>query len=204
MRMEGHPALQGELRGPLPREFSAELFDDEHRATGSSELVWRLAAEAYGEDYPVEVPAVGFDDLVGARTVCLSAARRAWACAGRPCLRPGRAGPVVSESDRRGLDRRRLLAGRGRERFRPCVLVRTPERARFIVGDLTGTGLPDRCTDAVLCFDAVFFADDRIAALQEVRRVLRAGGRYVFTAVETATPTRPAHVTDWGLAGRGR
>jgi ubiquinone/menaquinone biosynthesis C-methylase UbiE len=71
------------------------------------------------------------------------------------------------------------------------------DRARFLVGDLTATGLADRSAEAVVCLDAVFFAEDRIAALREVNRLLGSGGRYAFTAPETDPPTRPAHVPDW-------
>jgi ubiquinone/menaquinone biosynthesis C-methylase UbiE len=199
MRMEGRPAIQGALSGPLPREFSAELFDDEHRATGSSELVWRLAAEAYGEDYPVEVQPWGSTTwwVLGR---CVSALRvgPGHVLVDLAC---GRGGPGLwlaraTGADLIGVDYSPVAVESASARASSFV---PPERARFVVGDLTATGLPDRCADAVLCFDAIFFADDRIAALREVRRVLRAGGRYVFTALETDTPTRPAHVTDWRL-----
>src|SRR2546428_13275150 len=45
----------GALRGPPPRPISAATFNQAHGATAHSELVWRLAAQAYGEDYPSEV-----------------------------------------------------------------------------------------------------------------------------------------------------
>src|SRR5829696_8366166 len=47
--------LPGALRGPGPMPLSPVLFDDAFTATARSDLVWRLAAEAYGEDYPAEV-----------------------------------------------------------------------------------------------------------------------------------------------------
>ena len=72
-----------------------------------------------------------------------------------------------------------------------------PVRARFRVGDLAATGLEDGIADAVVCFDAIFFAPDRIAALSEVRRILRPGGRFVFTADEKITTDRPSDVSDW-------
>ncbi len=56
--------------------------------------------------------------------------------------------------------------------------------ARFHVGDLTASGLPDACADAVLCTDAIQFPDDPSAAYREIRRVLKAGGRVGLTCWE--------------------
>jgi SAM-dependent methyltransferase len=56
--------------------------------------------------------------------------------------------------------------------------------ASFRVGDLTATGLPDGCADAVLCTDAIQFPDDPPAAYREIRRVLRGGGRVALTCWE--------------------
>ena len=54
------------------------------------------------------------------------------------------------------------------------------------MGTLQATGLDDGELDAAVCLDAIFFTPDRIAALREVRRVLRPGGRFLFTADERA------------------
>ncbi len=78
-----------------------------------------------------------------------------------------------------------------------------PGRARFAVGTLQATGLDDGELDAAVCLDAIFFAPDRIAALREVRRVLRPGGRFLFTADERARPELPHPVPDWTPVGRG-
>lgn len=56
--------------------------------------------------------------------------------------------------------------------------------AEFRVGDLTASGLPDRCGNAVLCTDSIQFADDPAAAYREFRRVLKPGGRVVLTGWE--------------------
>lgn len=63
-----------------------------------------------------------------------------------------------------------------------------PGRARFVVGDLVATGLPAAAADAMLCIDAVQFADPPLAALQEFRRVLVPGGRLVLTCWQAADP----------------
>lgn len=61
--------------------------------------------------------------------------------------------------------------------------------AEFRVGDLTHTGLPDSSVDAVMCVDAIQFAEPFAAAVQECRRVLRPGGRLVLTGWEALDPT---------------
>jgi ubiquinone/menaquinone biosynthesis C-methylase UbiE len=53
--------------------------------------------------------------------------------------------------------------------------------ARFVVGDLTNTTLPDTHADAVVSIDALHFAASPPAAAAEVRRILRPAGRLVLT-----------------------
>ena len=53
--------------------------------------------------------------------------------------------------------------------------------AGFFVGDYTAAGLRDGCADAVVCVDAMQFADPPLAGLRECRRLLSAGGRVEVT-----------------------
>jgi ubiquinone/menaquinone biosynthesis C-methylase UbiE len=55
------------------------------------------------------------------------------------------------------------------------------DRARYVVGDLTGTGLPDATADAAICIDAMHFPAEPVAAAAEAARILRPGGRLVLT-----------------------
>ena len=82
--------------------------------------------------------------------------------------------------------------------------------ARFWVGGLTASGLPDASADAVLCTDAIQFPDDPPAAYRELRRVLRPGGRVALTCwepVERDDERLPARLRRVdlaaGLAGAG-
>jgi SAM-dependent methyltransferase len=56
------------------------------------------------------------------------------------------------------------------------------DRARFVVGDATAPlEFEDRTFDGLLCIDSMNHFPDRLAVLREWRRVLKAGGRAVFT-----------------------
>lgn len=48
---------------------------------------------------------------------------------------------------------------------------------RFVDADFTEIPLPDHAVDVVMAVHALLFADDRVSALREWRRVTRAGGR---------------------------
>jgi SAM-dependent methyltransferase len=60
--------------------------------------------------------------------------------------------------------------------------------ARFEVGELTATGLDAASVAAVMCVDAVQFADDPGAVYRELRRILVPGGRAVVTCWEPVDP----------------
>ena len=56
------------------------------------------------------------------------------------------------------------------------------DRAEFLTGDAAATlDFPDGSFDAVTCFDAINHLPDRKRVLAEWRRVLRPGGRLLFT-----------------------
>jgi SAM-dependent methyltransferase len=56
--------------------------------------------------------------------------------------------------------------------------------ASFRLGELTATGLPDACAEAVLCTDAIQFPDEPSVAYDEIRRVIKPGGRVALTCWE--------------------
>jgi ubiquinone/menaquinone biosynthesis C-methylase UbiE len=191
------PVLQGAQRGPLPRAVSPATFDRAHGLTAPNELILRLAAEAYGVDYPEEVQPWGMTTwwTLGR---CVSALRVG---PGRLLvdLACGRGGPGLwlaraTGAELIGVDWSPVAVEAATARAADFV---PPGRARFLVGDLAASGLHDAEADALVCLDAIFFAEDRIAALREVRRLLRPEGRYLFTAPEVATPTQAFHVHDW-------
>jgi SAM-dependent methyltransferase len=57
-------------------------------------------------------------------------------------------------------------------------------RADYQCRSFVDTGLPDACADGVIAVEALAFASDRFAAVAEVRRILRPGGRAVITVAE--------------------
>jgi SAM-dependent methyltransferase len=66
---------------------------------------------------------------------------------------------------------------------RECA-ARLNRTADFRVGDLAATGLEPGSVDAVMCIDAIQFAEDAAAAYRELLRVVRPGGRAVLTCWE--------------------
>lgn len=71
------------------------------------------------------------------------------------------------------------------------------ERAVFELGSFSETGREAASFDAAMTIDALQYAPDKVAASAEIARILRPGGRFVFTAFEV-DPTRVAGLPVWG------
>ena len=80
----------------------------------------------------------------------------------------GADGSAVAVSDAR--DRRQLFPGAA--------------SARFLVTDVTRTGLADSCADVVACIDVLQVLDDHAALLAETARLVKPGGRAMITTWE--------------------
>jgi SAM-dependent methyltransferase len=70
--------------------------------------------------------------------------------------------------------------------------------ADFRVGSFESTGLESDVADAVMSVDALLFAPDKEAAVRELRRILRTGGRLVLTSWDYHSQPvgRPPQVDD--------
>jgi SAM-dependent methyltransferase len=188
-----------EVRGSrfeMPPDLNPASFDVAHGSTAKNKLLWRLAAEAYGCDYPAEIEAWGMTTwwTLG-RYVSELMVGPGQTFADLAC---GRGGPGLWVARATGAD---LIgvdwspAGVAEAEGRASHFVPTG-RARFQVGDLAATGLATASLAGAMCADAIFFASDRVAAFSEIARVLETGARFVFTADES-DDERPASVPDW-------
>jgi ubiquinone/menaquinone biosynthesis C-methylase UbiE len=70
-------------------------------------------------------------------------------------------------------------------------------RAEFLRGTFAATGLEGSSVDSVMTVDALQYAPDKRAAIEEVARVLRPGGRFVFACFEVE-PSRVQNVPVFG------
>jgi len=69
--------------------------------------------------------------------------------------------------------------------------------ARFVLGTFAETGLQDASADGAMSEDAIQYAPNKSAAMREAARILRPGGRLVFTAFELD----PGHVQGLPVLG---
>jgi SAM-dependent methyltransferase len=70
-------------------------------------------------------------------------------------------------------------------------------RYEYRRASFSATGLPDGCADGVVAIEALPMAPDRAAALAEVHRVLRPGGRATFTGGERRGPAGNGAAFRW-------
>ena len=76
-------------------------------------------------------------------------------------------------------------------------------RSEFRVGTLVATGLATGAADALMCLDAVQFAEPPLAGLREFHRLLKPGGRLALTcweAVSAADERVPPRIRAVNLA----
>jgi ubiquinone/menaquinone biosynthesis C-methylase UbiE len=87
-----------------------------------------------------------------------------------------------------GVDASRTMLARGAEDLRRSNLA----NVALVRGDATALPLRDDCCDAACCFAALHLFDDPMAALDEMVRVLRPGGRIaLMTSVRRQLTVRP-------------
>jgi ubiquinone/menaquinone biosynthesis C-methylase UbiE len=185
---------------------SATDFDQDFSAAGTSaglRRVWELAAP----DLPPEVQPFSFVSAAllrhVARALCLSPGQT---LADLGC---GRGGPGLWLARETGVS----LVGVDfspvaiDQATRRAALFGVTAKARFVVGDLTDTALPDAQADAAVSIDAFHFAAGPAAAAAEARRILRPAGRLVLTNWQPKVPgdaRLPARLRiDWPRLLRG-
>jgi SAM-dependent methyltransferase len=166
------------------RTVTAEFFDGIFEAYERSPVLPELMRSALDERLPTEVEPYSFITL-NALTEIKARLRLA---AGELLvdLACGRGGPgmwVARGAGGRlvGVDFSAVAVAQARARVEAFQLA---GRAQFRVGQLQATGLAEAAADALMCVDAIQFAGDPALAVREVLRVLRPGGRAVFTTWE--------------------
>jgi SAM-dependent methyltransferase len=169
----------------MEQSIIAAGYDAVHGGMSKSPTLRRMWHElAEGLDFPEEFGHISFTTLPELRRM-----------AGELGLRPGdtlvdlgcgMAGPALwmaRETGARltGVDISSVATARASARAAEMGL---SDRARFVVGSFEDATLESGSADGAMSEDALQYTPDKQAAMAEAARILRPGGRFVFTAYE--------------------
>jgi SAM-dependent methyltransferase len=174
-------------------------WDAEFAAILVSDLLPRLAQQAIGADYPFELRPYGFTTWTLLREIGTRLDLRAGQTLLDLGTGEGGIGLWLAQEHHTRLIALDFSAEalRAAERFAAGRNTRVEREYRQ--ADFTDTGLAAASVDAAVCFDVLHYLADRDAALREVRRILRPGGRIACTVFELAGEDYRSTVEDAGL-----
>lgn len=182
-------------------------WDPEYAVIARSDLLPRLAREAFGPQYPHELRPYGFTTWPLLQEI----GQRLSIRTGHTLLDLGTGEGGVGLWLAQAYGARLIALDFSAEALRAAVKLadrltdRLPERRHRIPlqreyrhATFTDTGLRSNVVDAAVCLDALQYCPDKPGALQELRRVLRPTGRFALTAPEVdAASARDGDVTDY-------
>ena len=162
----------------------AARFDNSHAARLRSVVLEHIHNTAFGDDYAVGTHTNGFYSRATLRRL----AEALKLTTGRTLadLGCGHGGPGLcvardTGASLIGIDISPVGVALATEQ---AIRFGIADRARFMVGDLTVTGLPDASCDAALSLDVLLFVPNKAAAIHETARILKTGGFFGFTSWE--------------------
>ena len=165
---------------PMERDWKS-LFEETYAGSPSAvaERVWR---EVYGAEYPEGVDPYSYVSASELRRIAEETrVGEGGVLVDLGCGRGG-AGLWVAAATGASLIGIDIASNALADARRRADAMHFGSRADFLEGSFESTGLPEGAADAVMSIDALLFTADKRAALEELRRVIRAGGRLVFTS----------------------
>ena len=167
-----------------PAASTADAFDQSHQGRMRSAVVEQIYHAAFGADYPADAhPSAFYSATTLQLAVSALQLSPGHVVADLGC---GHGGPGLWAARQTGATLIGIdLSPAGIELARrQAAQLGLDGQARFLVGDLAATGLPDASCDAVISLDVLMFVPDKAAAAREIARILRPGGRLAFTTWE--------------------
>jgi len=183
----------------MDQDLIAGGYDAVYTAVPNSPTLRRIWHEmAEGDDFPEEFSHISFTTLPELERMATEL--RLSPGDTLVDLGCGMAGPALwmaraTQAHLTGVDASRVATEQAAARAAELGL---GDQSRFVVGSYADTGIEAGTAGGAMSEDALQYAPDKEATMAEVARILRPGGRFVFTAYE-ADPERAAGLPILGV-----
>jgi ubiquinone/menaquinone biosynthesis C-methylase UbiE len=163
------------------RPVPGESYGAKWSANDESPTRQRIKHDVYGDDYPAEADPRGYLTLTELRAI----AHDLRVGPGQTFIDlgcgPGGPGLWVARETGAALLGIDVSSAGIAQASRRAQELGLAERARFQVADLGATGVPDASLDGAMSVDVLWAVSDKLGALREIARILKAGAPFVFT-----------------------